>query len=637
MGPSMFHWLLLYLLLGCSYFCCYDASSPLLIGSTDEFRGHTAISEFRLLNRRSLLPCPDPNPYLAVNISSYSPLSDDENITVTVSGVIVPDKSDWVAMISPSNANVTDCPLNSLLYKETGDFANLPLLCDYPVKAQLLSNDPSYLTCKKHECQTYSGNECAVRTCSGSITFHVVNFRTDVAFVFFTGGFDTPCVLRRSDPIGFSNPNSPLYGHLSSIDSSGTSMKVTWVSGDNSPQQVQYGDGNSATSQVTTFTQDDMCGKMSPAKDFGWHDPGYIHSAVMTDLQPSQKYSYRYGSDSVGWSSDQIEFKTPPAAGSDELKFIAYGDMGKAPLDPSAEHYIQPGSLSVTRALADEVASGNIDSVFHIGDISYATGFLVEWDYFLSLITPIASHVTYMTAIGNHERKPLIYYRDHPSSGSVYETPDSGGECGVAYETYFPMPTNAKDKPWYSIEQASVHFTVISTEHDWTENSEQYNWIKKDLESVDRASTPWLIFTGHRPMYSSSTGILPNVDPEFVKSVEPLLMDNKVDLVLFGHVHNYERTCAVYDNECSGMPTKDKDGVDTYDNNNYTAPVHAIIGMAGFTLDNFPSEVENWSLTRISEFGYARVHATKNDLQVEFVNASTKEIRDSFHIIKGGI
>jgi len=35
------------------------------------------------------------------------------------------------------------------------------------------------------------------------------------------------------------------------------------------------------------------------------------------------------------------------------------------------------------------------------------------------------------------------------------------------------MPTQAKDKPWYSIEQASVHFTIISTEHDWSENSEQ--------------------------------------------------------------------------------------------------------------------------------------------------------------------
>jgi hypothetical protein len=33
----------------------------------------------------------------------------------------------------------------------------------------------------------------------------------------------------------------------------------------------------------------------SPAKDFGWHDPGYIHYAVMTGLEPSNTFSYRYG------------------------------------------------------------------------------------------------------------------------------------------------------------------------------------------------------------------------------------------------------------------------------------------------------------------------------------------------------
>lgn len=70
---------------------------------------------------------------------------------------------------------------------------------------------------------------------------------------------------------------------------------------------------------------------------------------------------------------------------------------------------MQPGSLSVIKAMADEVSSGNVDSVFHIGDISYATGFLVEWDFFLSLITPIASHVSYMTAIGNHERYEFFW------------------------------------------------------------------------------------------------------------------------------------------------------------------------------------------------------------------------------------
>ena len=36
-----------------------------------------------------------------------------------------------------------------------------------------------------------------------------------------------------------------------------------------------------------------------------------------------------------------LEFRTPPAGGSDGLKFIAFGDMGKAPRDNSVEHYIQ--------------------------------------------------------------------------------------------------------------------------------------------------------------------------------------------------------------------------------------------------------------------------------------------------------
>lgn len=39
------------------------------------------------------------------------------------------------------------------------------------------------------------------------------------------------------------------------------------------------------------------------------------------------------------------------------------------------------------------------------------------------------------------------------------------------------------------------------------------------------------------------------------------------------------------------MPTKDKNGIDTYDNSNYTAPVQAVVGMAGFSLDKFPDDV----------------------------------------------
>ncbi|XP_038875449.1 probable inactive purple acid phosphatase 27 [Benincasa hispida] len=611
---------------------------PLAAESAKLHQNYTAISDFRLLNRRKLINCPNINSFIQLEVISNSEtLLNEEFINVTVSGVLFPSEDHWIAMITPSNANVDDCPLSKFLYVQTGDLSNLPLLCHYPVKAASLSSDPDYLPCNKKECKLRGpGGRCAIETCSATLSFHVINFRTDVEFVLFGGGFFTPCLLLRSQPLSFQNPNAPLYGLLSSIDSTATSMKLSWVSGDEEPQQVQYGkDGTLQTSQVSTFSQNDMCNSssfQSPAKDFGWHDPGFIHSAVMTQLQPSTTYSYKYGSDKVGWS-DETAFRTPPAGGDgNDFHFLAFGDMGKAPLDPSSvEHYIQAGSISVVQGMKEEVESGKVDAVFHIGDISYATGFLVEWDFFLHLINPIASRLPYMTAIGNHER-------DYSESGSVYSLPDSGGECGVPYETYFQMPISAKDQPWYSIEIASIHFTIISTEHDFTINSPQYEWMKNDMASVDRSRTPWLIFTGHRPMYSSIHGLFPSVDPNFVAAVEPLLLQNKVDLVLFGHVHNYERTCSVANNICKGMPSKDIDGIDTYDHNNYTAPLHAVIGMAGFTLDQFPTNgIESWSLCRVSKFGYLRGHATREKLSFEMVNAITREVEDSFNIIKAQV
>ncbi|XP_057849603.2 probable inactive purple acid phosphatase 27 isoform X2 [Cryptomeria japonica] len=612
--------------------CCHIiplCSGSTVLNTTFSNSYHEYCREgFRCINRRMLRQCGEQNPYLQMNLSTQGPLLDDQFVTVTINGMLKPTHDDWVALMSPANAKISDCPLIDVLYLETGDVASHPLLCHYPVKSQFMKNDPSYLPCNKSRCEKKTGDVCTVKTCSGSLSFHIVNIRTDIEFVLFRGGYDNPCILNTSQPLKFSNPNMPLHAHISSTESTGTSMKVTWISGSNGDQYLQYASGKTSKSTVTTFTQADMCGGTlisSPATDFGWHDPGYIHTAIMTGLLPSQKYVYRYGSDNVGWS-DPVQFSTPPAAGASHIKFLAFGDMGKAPLDASDEHYIQPGSLGVIKAMTEEE---DVESVFHIGDISYATGFLVEWDFFLHMITALASRVSYMTAIGNHER-------DFPGSKSIYETTDSGGECGVPYERYFPMPTKTEGKPWYSVSQGPVHFTVISTEHDWTVGSEQYEWIIQDLAFVDRKQTPWLVFTGHRPMYSSiKEGLIRNnVDPKFVAAIEPLLPKYQVDLVLWGHVHNYERTCAVFQNTCKSLPEEDVNGVDTYHTRNYSAPVHVVIGMAGFSLDEFESNPSNWSLVRFSEFGYSRVNATMDELLFEFVNSGTRQVRDTFKIMK---
>ncbi|GJX98887.1 zinc finger, CCHC-type containing protein [Tanacetum coccineum] len=53
-----------------------------------------------------------------------------------------------------------------------------------------------------------------------------------------------------------------------------------------------------------------------------------------------------------------------PRGGSNELKFLTFGEMGKAPRDASVEHYIQPGSIAVTQAMANEISSANIGNLW---------------------------------------------------------------------------------------------------------------------------------------------------------------------------------------------------------------------------------------------------------------------------------
>lgn len=56
----------------------------------------------------------------------------------------------------------------------------------------------------------------------------------------------------------------------------------------------------------------------------------------------------------------------------------------------------QPGSLNTTDQLIKDL--DNIDIVFHIGDITYANGYISQWDQFTAQVEPIVSTVPYMIA-----------------------------------------------------------------------------------------------------------------------------------------------------------------------------------------------------------------------------------------------
>lgn len=95
-----------------------------------------------------------------------------------------------------------------------------------------------------------------------------------------------------------------------------------------------------------------------------------------------------------------------------------------------------------------------------------------------------------------------------PQAAYPYDT-DSGGECGVPYAKRMQPPSVAPLLQWYSVNVGLVHFLQISTEQEFWPGSEQYEFIQKDLESVDRSATPWVIAGFHRPLYVDDPDIQP--------------------------------------------------------------------------------------------------------------------------------
>jgi hypothetical protein len=116
----------------------------------------------------------------------------------------------------------------------------------------------------------------------------------------------------------------------------------------------------------------------------------------------------------------------------------------------------------------------------------------------------------FLSQVGNHES-------DFPDteSNAGYGN-DSGGECSKVSLQMMPQPINPQqmqqgtaldinyNQPWYSYDIGLVHFLSMSTEHNFTVGSKQYLFIEQDLENVNRTVTPWIIFSGHRPMYVDS-------------------------------------------------------------------------------------------------------------------------------------
>eukprot|EP00877_Chromochloris_zofingiensis_P010708 jgi/Chrzof1/5891/Cz16g19170.t1 len=529
----------------------------------------------------------DPRIKLAVNSTVLQKTG--QWFMVSWSGVPSPGFDDWIALMVPAGADPS----------QTG-----------PAKYKIAALSNTHITQGK-----------------GSLTFRLINYRHDMQFAFMRKGMMDPVLAAWSPVITVANPNEPLQGHLA-LTKDNREMLVQWTTKNSSNPLVKWGSqaanlDSSTPAQSHTYTKAEMCG--APANSVGWVDPGVMHVAKLTGLTPGQMYYYRFGDEAWGFSDVASFLAAPPVGPDTSVQLLAVADLGQGELDGSMEQSEMVPSLNTTRLLNAE--QGNYGLFIHNGDISYARGYVTQWDNFMQQIEPITRRMPYMVTPGNHER-------DWPGSGDRYNVDDSGGECGVAYERRMTMPLPGRDKQWYSFDYGPIHFLQYSTEHAFEPGTEQYKFILDDLRSVNRSRTPWVIVGGHRPFYiSSNNRLAPDSDQVVAQqlraALEDIFLQYKVDMTWHGHHHSYQRSCPIYKSNCVGVDNQ---------TNVAKGPVHLVIGHGGADLslnvELFPPR-NVWQKIKLW-WGYLRVQANGTHLHCEAITDSDGSVMDKVTLIKAG-
>ncbi len=196
----------------------------------------------------------------------------------------------------------------------------------------------------------------------------------------------------------------------------------------------------------------------------------------------------------------------------------------------------------------------------------------------------------------------------------------------------------------------------MSTEHNFTTGSEQWNWLYNDLKNVNRKVTPWVIFGGHRAMYLNSyyccsyssatypyskcnTGCSPTSDVgvmrDMVRYIEPLLYEFKVNFAFYGHNHVVQRQSAVLNyTVIQRSEPKEVNGNTVNYYNDPQATVHFVIGTGGaaFTKNSFSTSspfFPAWNELTYYRWGYAIVEAQDEyTLSYQWIDNDSGEVVD---------
>ena len=194
-----------------------------------------------------------------------------------------------------------------------------------------------------------------------------------------------------------------------------------------------------------------------------------------------------------------IEQVKQAITGQDKLEFVAIGDTGSR----------LPGQYTTAKALVKAYEDKPFEFVLLLGDNIYPHGDVSKYGEagFTQPYGPLLkAGVPFYVSLGNHD--VLFGHK-------------------AAQLKFFKMPS-----AYYVVKKGTADFFVIDTNDFGTT---QQQWLKQSLKA---SNAPWKIVFGHHPILSSGKH---GPNKQLMATLAPILAEQKVNLYLAGHDHNYER------------------------------------------------------------------------------------------------
>lgn len=378
---------------------------------------------------------------------------------------------------------------------------------------------------------------------------------------------------KRATTYGYSLWEMQVYG---TSDSSGDTQAPTV------PANLKAGAVTSSTVDLTWSPSTDNVAVAGYEVLRNGQVVGTSETASYTDTGLTGATAYTYtvrAKDSAGntsAASGQIQ-ATTQAGGGSSFVLAAAGDIADQ-CTASSSSCIHPK----TAALVGQI---NPAAVITMGDNQYDDAHIEDftsyfdktWGKYKNIMHPVP---------GNHETY------DHTPLG--------------AYKQYFGKIATPNGKTYYSWEMGNWHFVAIdSTEFSPglaanAVSDEQLNWIKQDLAQNTK---PCVATYYHHPRFSSGDH---GDNPKMVELWETLVQ-NKVDLVLNGHDHHYERF----------FPQNANGGKDV------NGPVQIIGGTGGKT--PYPPGSPHAATAKLLEtFGVLKLNMTENGFSTQLIGLDGK-------------